>query len=388
MWLKIVLLYAYSFLLGLSWTTIPALSTLLTSSACEDLESAAYGGLMMALVICAILSSISAGTILLKYGMRKILLSGVVFALSAVALLYLSEFFIKSFFINYTLLLGSQCLLGLSIGMSLTALNVYIELLVATYKASFFVAMYACLGLGSTFAPIYFDNSSLGCHWEHKMVLEMGIYGAVFMLLLKFLPALESQTKIFKWLKVKDFHFWLFAVLPFFYGIMEESITVWGPVSLFQESGWTRATSELGLTYFWGSITFFQVFIAALCFKFPSKWIYYSLSLIMGISFYFFSNGSHFVDRTWIFAFAGMGFSAFYSLTVHLGEKRFPNIVEFISGAFVCAYMIGGAISAFGIGILRQYLQFSFSQIYGVFIILAFLMCALSIYLQKYKSEI
>lgn len=374
-------LYLYAFLIGIAWTTVPALSTVLTSASCENLSSTEYGGLTLALVISAIFSSILSGTIFLRFGMRRIFLAGVLFILGATLVLFASHYSLGLSLLDYLLLLSSQFLLGAGIGASLTALNVYIVSLVEKYTASFLVALYACMGLGSTYAPLYFAKTLPACQWQFR-VLFLSLFSAfLFLFFLRFLPFIQSRTKIFKWEKVQDWRFWAFALLPLLYGIIEEAFAVWGPVGLFQSSGWTRIAAEHGLAYFWGSVTFFQVFISVLCFRISPKWIYFLLPGIIALAFYLFSQGASLVDMPWIFALAGMGCSAFYSLTVHFGEKQFPKIVEVVSGTFVSAYMIGSGLSALGIGIIRQYLGISFSMIFTGMIFFAFAMWFASVYL-------
>lgn len=378
--LTILFLYLYAFLVGLSWTAIPALGTVLTSASCNHLSSAQYGTLSMAVMISAIISSNLCSTLLLRFGMRKNFLNSVLLIIGANLLLFSTRYSTHFYLSGYFLLLSSQLLLGFGIGMALTSLNVYIASLLKKYSAGSIVAMYASMGLGSSYAPIYFETILPACNWHIKPLAIAIIIACVFYVFLKILPTIQPNVKTFQWKKVNNYRFWLFALLPLMYGMIEDAFSVWGPVGLFKE-GWSSLVVDQGLSYFWGTLTITQLIISFFSFKYSPKWIYFFQPIVILLAFILFAEGTHFTNKPWIFALAGAGCSAFFSLTVHFGEQQFSKIMEIVSGTFVGGYMIGSGLSALMIGIVRQYLQLPFSSIYFSFIGIAFLMWVISIYL-------
>ncbi len=138
------------------------------------------------------------------------------------------------------------------------------------------------------------------------------------------------------------------------------------------------------LSLFWAFVTFGRLISAVLTLFISAKYIFIHLPILITIAFIssrFFSYGI--TSDLILFAFAGLACSAFFPLAVSLSTNYFSEQTEKVSGIMVGVYFTGYGISAQGFGIVHQFLNISFENLFLYSAAISLLMVVLNVYIYK-----
>lgn len=360
-----LLLYLQGLIQGIGFTTIPAAGNFLMSSQGFHLTSAQYGSLFVPMVIGAIFSSLLAGAVGKRFGLRNVLLTAGMFNTVGMVLLAMLSTPIGE---PYSMLLVIMFLLGTAFGANITALNPFVIYYFPKAENTAVTALHSCLGIGTALGPILF---SLFFHFGVWWGDAVAIASAYFVLLvgsLLFLPShvvLQSSTSDSS--SEKKSSTWLligFVVIALLYGIIETTYGNWAGIFLHQERDLSVVVSNNALALFWAMVTCGRILTAIVSVKISVRGIYCFLPVILLLSIL----AIHFIEGSAVaylaFGIAGLGCSAFLPLTVSFSTEQFLSKASLVSGLIIASYMTGYAISSWGIGLLHKDWLVSFSSVY------------------------
>jgi fucose permease len=372
--------YAAAVIQGLALVTFPAASPILTSPQYYGLSSSAYGAMFVPQAVLAVTASLAGAGLTRRLGVKRLYLLGLVANLVSMALLFLSQFAIGRGSLAYGLLLLATASLGIGFGLTVPALN--------TFAAAFFPAqadrsvliLNALLGVGTVSAPVLVAIFlGLNIWWALPLLA-----GALVLVLLLFsLPlSLEVATAAGAGpgRVALPPAFWTFAAFALLYGISETMNGNWASLYMTQYLGATAAAASLALTLFWALVTGGRVLFALIEKRFPETRTYRLLPFVVALAFAVTANlPKGRVGLGWLaFALAGLGCSALLPITISFGQEDMTVMEASVAGGLIAFYQIGYGIAAFGVGSLEDVAGLGLNTIYGLAIVVALAMAALS----------
>src|SRR5215470_2627937 len=147
--------YAAGLVQGIALVTFPAASTIFTSPSQYGLSNTQYGALFLPQVVTAITASVLSGSLVARFGAKRVCLAGLAADLASMALLIVSQFFESNQPVAYGLLLAATACLGAGFGLTVPAINA----LTATFHPDnvdgSVLVLNALLGLGTVLAPVF-----------------------------------------------------------------------------------------------------------------------------------------------------------------------------------------------------------------------------------------
>ncbi len=372
--LEVATVYAIGLFQGLSLVAFPAAATILTSQTGYGLSKGRYGLLFLPQVVMAITGSLALPGLARRFGLKKVLIAGVLADTVAMSLLVVSDP-LRSDAIAYPLLLLATASLGLGFGLTLSSISTYAGAFMPDRRDVALTALNVLLGLGTALSPLLIAIfTDIGAWWYLPLIAAAGLVVVTVMAILQPMAVPASASSRSK-PRVPAL-FWLFAAALVLYGVGETMFGNWGTTLLVSKG--VRATSaNQALAAFWASVTLGRLLIAL-----TGKWvrstrIYVVLPWALAVALVLVPTARSATTGVLVFAFGGLACSGFFPITVGYGEATFPSFVELAAGWLIAAYQVGYGLAAFGGGALQS--AVSLSSIFRGSAVLAAVMGALAI---------
>ena len=381
------MVYAAGMVQGIALVTFPAASSIFTSPSHYGLSTTQYGSLFLPQVVTAITASLLGAGLARRYGLKRVLVVGLLADLVSMGLLVTSQFFTSTPDLAYGLLLVATAALGAGFGLAVPALNTFTAAFHPDGVDKAVLTLNALLGLGTALAPIFVALFvGLGAWWGLPIlsgVLLVGLLGSSLRLPLH--PAGTVASAPGATVPRVDLprRFWLFAGFAVLYGICETMNGNWSQ-GLMTHLGASTAVASLALTTFWVMVTVGRVFFAAIQGVFPTTRTYHLLPFVLVGTFVLVAvlpRGSTALGVVG-FGLAGLGCSALLPLTISFSEEQLVAMSSLVAGAIIAFYQLGYGIAAFGAGPLQS-AGVSLSTIFGFTAVIAFAMGGLSFVLAR-----
>lgn len=383
---EIVSVYAAGVVQGVALVTFPAATTVFTSAAGYGLSNTEYGGMFVPQAIMAIVASLLGAGLTRRLGAKRIYLLGLIANVSAMALLFLSRFWMHDHAVAYGMLLGATTCEGIGFGFTVPALN--------TFAAAFFpqtvdravLALNALLGLGTALAPVFIAIfTGLGIWWGLPVLVGVLVLALLFYSLnLPLDEGAEARAGQRAANKIKfPRRFWLFAAFALLYGICETMNGNWASLYMTRCLGAGTTLASLALTIFWSMVTVGRVVLAAVERWFPERVACRVLPVTVAAAFLIsiaLPKGEPLAGLA-MFALAGLGCSALLPLTISFGQEQLPAISGSVAGGLIAFYQVGYGIAAFGVGPIQNAMGLTLNTLYGGTAAVALAMAVLSVFI-------
>jgi len=366
--------YAIGLFQGLSLVAFPAAATILTSPTGYDLSKSRYGLLFLPQVLFAIAGALSLPAAAGRYGLKRVLLAGLLADLLAMSLLAATDA-VRTESIAFPILLVATGFLGLGFGLTLGSISTYAGSFMPTRRDVALSALNVLLGLGTALSPFLVAFfSKHGQWWYLPLLAAAGLAVLFFAAMAQTLDAPKASRRARG--RTVPASFWVFAIALVLYGVGETMFGNWGSTMLVERGiASTSATDALGV--FWASVTLGRLIIALVSGKVRSTRIYVVLPWAMAIALFVVPMAKGAEEAIALFAFGGLACSGYFPLTISYGEATFPNMVEQATGWLIAAYQVGYGLAAFGGGALQSVVKLS--TVFRVAALLAVAMAFLSI---------
>ncbi|HKI93808.1 MAG TPA: MFS transporter [Gemmatimonadales bacterium] len=351
----IPIIYLTGLAQGFALVVVPAASSLLTDPHGYGFSGAAYGALFIPMVAAAVAASASGGVLALRWGLKRVLLAGLLLDVVAMGLVASSAFFMGRPSPSYVILLAAMLALGGGFGSTLTAINRLAPASFPDHAEPALTALHALLGTGTALAPVLV-SAAAGAGWWWIPALVAGVALALM---------LAAMTQPFTapgpapaaprggprtLLREMSPTLWGFVAVVVLYGVCETLYGNWAIVYLHADRGLSARTAGLALAVFWAMVTVGRVVIAVGSAWVPPRWIYRALPVVLIGSFLAVSRSGTAGAALVVFGAGGLACSAFLPLSVSFAETGFPALAELMAGELMAAYMIGYGIAAFAVG--------------------------------------
>lgn len=387
--LSIILIYITGLFQGIALVTYPAAGTLLTNVNYQNLSSAEYGGLFIPMIVGAILASLMGGNFAAKWGLRSVLLFGLIFNVISLSLFAFSHEILERHGLDFVILLSALLFLGLGFGATLTILNAYVAQFFPAKISTGLTALHSLLGLGTAIAPLLLNFFAKRNFWWGDPVFLAFIFLCLFISALVVLDNVkkQEQTANSQTMKGQIFRlFLIYSAIVFFYGICETIFGNWATIYLHSSKGLTTQSASWALSVFWAMVTIGRIMVTGMSLWVKPEKIFILLPLMIFLAFLLIPFAEGFLPNILIFGFAGLACSACLPLAIGFAEQDFFQMTSIISGRLIAFYMLGYGFAAYGVGILQQKGHFSLSSIYSSSAIIAGAM-ALFVFLLLKKRE-
>ena len=374
---------------GIALVTFPAASTIFTSPAHYGLSSTQYGSLFLPQVVTAIAASLLGGGLARRFGLKRVLLAGLLADVASMGLLVTSQFFTGTQALAYGLLLAATAALGAGFGLVVPALNTFAAAFHPDGVDSAVLTLNTLLGLGTALAPAFVALFvGVGWWWGLPVMTSVFLVGLfVVCTRLPLHPAGREASPRRGAAPRQPRHiparFWLFAGFAVLYGICETMNGNWSE-PLMSHLGASATMASLALTTFWVMVTAGRVFFALVQRVFPTRRTYHLLPFVLAGALAFVAalpKGSTALGVV-AFGLAGLGCSALLPLTISFSQEQLVAISSMVAGATIAFYQLGYGIAAFGAGPLQS-AGVSLSAIFGFAALCALAMGALSFVLAR-----
>ncbi len=323
-------------------------------------------------VIMDIAGSLSLPSLCRRFGLKRVLLAGIMADTLAMGLLVASDAF-RSDAIAYPMLLVATGLLGLGFGLTLSSISTYAGAFAPDRRDVALTSLNVLLGLGTALSPlliaIFLDH---GQWWYLPLIAAAGLAALIVVTALQpmelpLAPTTSPSGRI-------PTLFWLFAVVLVLYGICETMFGNWGTTMLVGE-GVDASSATSALAAFWAAVTVGRLLIAVTARWIPSTVVYLVLLWAVAAALLLAFTARSATTGVLVFAFGGFACSGIFPMTVGFGESTFPSIVELAAGWLIAAYQVGYGLAAFGGGALQHWV--SLSTIFRLAAVLAAVMAVL-----------
>ncbi len=368
---EVAVVYLAGLAQGLALVTFPAASAIFTDPNTYHLTSSQYGSLFVPLVILAIAGSSVGARAARRTGLKPVFVTGLGLNLASMIVLAVSERFIAWPSVAYGFLLGATAALGAGFGATLMALNTYVAEFFPDKSAAALPALHAFLGTGTALAPILVAISLAAVAW---WLLPLAVAASFLLLGLASVTQPLATTPLGERAPAggppasrrrSSPRLVVYAAAVFAYGICETVFGNWATLYLQSEARIPLGQAELALTAFWATVTAGRVAAAVISTWVDARLIYVTLPVLITAAFLGIPRvGGAAVWAVLAFAFAGMGCSAFFPLSISLAEQEFRHAAAGVSGGLVAAYMLGYGVGAFGVGPIRDVAHVALSTVY------------------------
>jgi fucose permease len=368
---EIRLIYVTGLVQGLALVTFPAASSIFTSPNGYGFSHARYGALFLPQVLLAIFASSVAPKFASRWSLKAVLLLGVFSDLVSMSLLASSNLLRTSPQIAFGLLLISTTALGFGFGSTVMALNTYAERFFPERSDRSVLVLNALLGTGTALAPLFVAVLLVLGAWWALPILVACTLGLILVCLWGQPLHIDSSGDVgggtaasFSIGQLPS-RFWLYAAIVFLYGIVETLNGNWAALYLTTERRVSAQGGSLALTSFWAMVTSGRVLFAVLSARFPARWIYGSLPVLLIVAFQAVSRASSQNAGILAFGLSGLPCSAFLPLSISFGGDEFPKLASVMSGGLLAFYQVGFGVAAFGIGSLPEIKGLPLSLVYS-----------------------
>ncbi|NDJ78000.1 MAG: multidrug effflux MFS transporter, partial [Chloroflexi bacterium] len=172
---SILAVYLSGMLAGISLILFPSAGALFTDADFHNLSSSQFGVLFTPQIITAIASSFLTARLARRISMKRVLQTGLLFTITAMGLLVLSEFAIGSGGAFYVLL-GATSAIGAGFGFSISALNAYAFDLFPGREDSAVTAVHVMTGTGQVGAAMILSVFvGLDAWWGAPLVIAVAV---------------------------------------------------------------------------------------------------------------------------------------------------------------------------------------------------------------------
>ncbi len=348
---EVITIYAIGLFQGLSLVAFPAAATILTASTGYDLSKSRYGLLFLPQVIMAITGSLALPRLAGRFGLKTVLLAGIISDTVAMGLLVASDP-VRTDPVAYAMLLVATASLGLGFGLTLSSISTYAGAFMPDRRDVALTALNVLLGLGTALSPLLIAVfTNLGAWWYLPLLAAAGLLALTVIAFLQPM-ALPDAHQAKSSGRIPGL-FWLFAAALVLYGIGETMFGNWG-TSLLVSKGVTATSANDALAAFWASVTIGRLLIALSSRWIRSTTIYLVLPWAMAAALLVLPTAQSATAGVLVFAFGGFACSGFFPMTVGYGEATFPTFVELAAGWLIAAYQVGYGLAAFGSGALQS----------------------------------
>lgn len=338
-----------AFLLGIIWNLIPSLAEILVPHFFRREE---YGITSATLTIAAILATLTSIKLEKRFGVRGVLLYGL--GSLAIELFFpsLPNFFHERY-LPY--ILATQLFLGFGIGFIVTAISVFMAHLALIRLGAAIMVSYGVISLGSSSIPLLTKIHMYSNFWEYFPLIMIILVIFFFAIAWLLFPDIEG----------KDHHptrlhlsrkFWIFAIAAVVYAILETRLGVWSPLHFYKSGAISRGQASYGLSVFWATFGFAQLFFALLSFWISEKTIYRICPLIMLLAFLKVAFWNPTTMDFWVYIIGGLGASAFFPLSMNFALRAFPHSMTKAAGSLLACYFLGTGISSLLIAVLSPWI--------------------------------
>ena len=390
---EIGLVYLTGLVQGLALVTFPAAGSVFTSPHGYGFSSTRYGTMFLPQVLLAILTSSLSPKFVDRWGLKQILVLGVVGDLVAMSLLALSKLLMASPDAAFGLLLIATGALGFGFGATVMALNTYAQSFFPQNPDRAVLSLNALLGTGTALAPLFVSILlGMGVWWALPILVACALVLILICVLKEPLRIGSSGTPgnsntaggNFRQLPSR---FWLYAGSIFLYGIVETLNGNWAALYLGMERDVSAQGASLALMSFWAMVTIGRLLFAALSATVPVRWIYVILPALSLVAFQAVSHAGSETAGILAFGLAGLGCSAFLPLSISFGGDEFPKLATVMSGELIAFYQLGYGVAAFGTGPLRDFTGLPFSSLFSYGSAVAAAMGVLAWFLIRRNSD-
>lgn len=385
---EIPVVYLTGLAQGFALVTVPAASGLLTGPRGYGFTGAEYGALFVPMVAAAIAASAAGGVLALRWGLKRLFLTGVCLDVLAMALVALSAAFIGQQVPSYATLSVAMLALGGGFGATLTALNSLAPGFFPNHAESALTALHTLLGTGTALAPLFVSVASgRGWGWIPALVaavlLSLAVTGSTQCLHLQGpAPSLPAGGP-FGLLRGLSGRLWVFVAVVMLYGVSETLCGNWAILYLHAERGLSARVGGLALASFWAMVTLGRLATAVASVWLPPRWIYRALPLLLVVAFLAVPLAGTPATAIAVFGYAGLACSAFLPLSVSIAEEQFPRLAELMAGELMAAYMVGYGIASFAVGPLVDSGAMRLAGIYSGASVVAAAMIVMSFHLTR-----
>jgi MFS family permease len=361
---------------GIVLVTFPAASTILTDPSRYALSSSEYGLLFVPQVVTAVLASLLGGTLVRRFSIKRVYLTGLGASVVAMLLLVASAP-VAGDTGAFALLLAATAFVGLGFGLTVPALNTLAAALHPDRVDRAVLVLNALLGGGTALAPIFVAIFvGLGFWWGLPILSTVLL--VVVLVVSRRLPlevASAPPPTAAAPRHALPGRFWLFAGFAVLYGICETMNGNWAQTDMTTRLGASTAQASLALTVFWAMVTLGRVVFSAAEKRLPAFRTYRILPFVLAIGLVLVAVDGHGSPTTAVvtFGLAGLGCSALLPLTISFAEEQLTSISTAVAGLVIAAYQVGYGLAAFGTGSLLG-AGISLSSLYGVAAALALVM--------------
>lgn len=386
--LQIFLVYFAGLLQGVALVTFPAAGTLLTNPQYHGLTSAEYGRIFLPMILGAIASSLAAGHLSSKWGLRSVFLIGLFCNLVSLSLFALTELLLSYKALDNATLLFSLFFLGLGFGSTLTTLNAFVAVFFPKKISSGMTALHTLLGMGTAIAPLSFTFfAKRGSWWGDPLTLAL-LFFCLLLLSAMYVTNANKQKSVSAVVSSAGKPLLLlFLVVVFLYGICETTFGNWATIYLHQDKGLSMQDAAYALSAFWGMVTVGRILVTGASFWVAPTKIYITLPVIIFLAFWGMHMAQGSLSNILLFGFAGLGCSACLPLSIGFAEHDFSAQAPLISGRMIASYMFGYGVAAYGIGFIQESLSLSLSNIYTYSACIALLLAVLIAFLLKIRRS-
>lgn len=350
----IAIVYLAGLAQGFALVVVPAASDLLTASRGYGFSGVQYGSLFVPMVAGAVAASAAGGLLVLRWGLKRLFLTGVLLDVAAMGLVALSAVFMGRPIPSYVTLLAAMLGLGGGFGASLTALNSLAPGFFPAHAESALTALHTLLGTGTALAPVLVSTAIGPAWWWIPALVAFVLLGLALagstLPLGSALPAEPAAGRPFEFLRAVSGRLWAFVGVVVLYGVCETLYGNWAILYLHGERGFSSRLAGLGLSAFWGMVTLGRLLTAVVTVWVPPQWVYRGLPLLLFLTFLAVPHVSTPVTGIVLFGCAGLGCSAFLPLSVSLAEEQALRLAEMMGGELMAAYMVGYGIASFAVG--------------------------------------
>jgi fucose permease len=386
---EVVAVYGAGLVQGVSLVAFPAASSILTSPDYYGLSSTAYGALFLPQAIAAISGALAGSRLTRTYGVKRMLLIGLVGDVVAMSLLVLSQFFIDQATVAYAMLLLATTSLGIGFGLTVPALNTFAAAFAPKAADRAVLQLNALLGLGTALAPVLVALFlGLGFWWG--LPLAAALLLVVLLLVSARLP-LEVGGSADAASRGSGLppRFWFFAAFALLYGIVETMNGNWATLYMTGNLGASATTASIALTVFWAMVTVGRILFAAIERTFPETRTYQVLPFVAAaalVGIALLPSGSVTAGIV-AFGLAGLGCSALLPLTISFGQRELVAVGASLAGLLIAFYQMGYGIAAFGVGPLQERAGIPLSTLYGAAAGVAVILGLLAIVLVRRRPQ-
>ncbi len=378
----ILAVYLSGLLQGVALITFPAAGPLFTDPDFHGLTSNQFGVLFTPQIVTAIAASVLAARLAARFGMKRVLLTGLAADVTAMLLLAASHQFIGAGNLVFILLLLATAAVGAGFGFTLSALNAYAFDLFPQRADAAVTGLHVLTGLGQVGASLILGLFlGLGAWWGAPLTAAAALALMIgFQLTLSLKLSQETQSSsVAAGSRRMSGRLWLYALVVFLYGASEATFGNWSPIYLEQDAGLAMMEVGLALSVFWGMVTLGRVLFALVAVRVKPHMLYVVSPLVVVVTFLALPSLSGFLPNMVGLGLAGLAMSFFFPYSVSRASAEQPELASAVSGTLVAAIMFGSGVSANVVGLVRE--AVGLSTVFRLSSVPALVMAAVTIYL-------